>query len=617
MDGIFLADEDGIYVAVNASGHAMLGYEPGELIGKPIALITLPHELGRVTENFAILDQGKTLLQEWQLLRKDGSLMQAEMSIQKLNDGLVMAQVRDISVRKLVEFERIMTEAKLRDSEARFRSYFELPFFGIAITSLEKGWVDVNDRLCEMFGYTRDELKNLTWSELTFPEDLSADVAQFNRVLKGETEGYGIDKRFVKKDGSIFPTSLSVRCVRKPDGPVNYFVAVIQDISERKQVEQQLLQSQKVESIGRLAGGVAHDFNNLLTSMLGFSEFALNQLPDDSPARPNIERVIESAKRGAALTQQLLAFARKKIVRPEPLNLNRVIEHLLPLLRRLIGEHIELAARHDPALGTVLIDAGSIEQVLVNLAVNARDAMPNGGSLTLETRSTTITEPEPTDPDLKPGEYVQVAVRDTGSGMTPEVLAHAFEPFFTTKPTGQGTGLGLSMCHGILKQAGGHISIESEIGRGTSVNLFLPKVQHTPAAARTEKAVQQPHGGTESVLIVEDEPLIREFSLIALSRLGYRVSCASNGAEALELAQTLQPPPDLLITDVVMPKMGGNDLAARLARVFPQMKIVFVSGYTDDAMALGGVLDEDVHFIQKPYTAAVLASTIRTVLDKR
>jgi len=345
LDGIFLADADGIYLAVNPSGHRMLGYEPGELIGKPITSNIFPEDLTRLAENYRKLEEGKSLQQEWRLVRKDGSIMQAELSIQQLADGLVMDQVRDINLRKLVEFERGMAEAKLRDSEARFRSYFELPFFGIAITSLEKGWMEVNDRLCEMFGYTREELRNLTWSELTYPDDLSSDVAQFNRVLMGQIEGYGLDKRFIRKDGSVFPTSISVRCVRKPDGSVNYFIAVIQDISERKQVEQQLLQSQKVESIGRLAGGVAHDFNNLLTTMLGFSEFALNQLPEDNPARPNIERVIESAQRGAALTQQLLAFARKKIVRPEVLDLNKVVDHVLPLLRRLIGEHIELISR--------------------------------------------------------------------------------------------------------------------------------------------------------------------------------------------------------------------------------------------------------------------------------
>ncbi|MBP6715796.1 MAG: response regulator [Acidobacteria bacterium] len=408
---------------------------------------------------------------------------------------------------------------------------------------------------------------------------------------------------------------------REPDGSVLWH-GFISDITTRKATEQardeleaQLRQAQKVESIGRLAGGVAHDFNNLLTSVLGFATLAKGKLPPGSPASRDLDRVIESAERGAGLTQQLLAFARRRIVHPEVVNLHSVLGRIGPMIRRLLGEHIELVVDSSSRLGAVKIDVGSVEQLIMNLSLNARDAMPQGGTLTIRAETVTLSAAQARlFVDVAEGPHVRLVVDDTGSGMPADVQARVFEPFFTTKPVGQGTGLGLAVCHGIVQQAGGHILARSEEGRGTTFEIYLPVVE-AALPVPPVRAVHAPPRGTETLLVVEDDSTILTLVSQVLARLGYRVLSASDGPSALEMYGAPDVPIDLLLTDVVMPRMSGRELALRLLERRPGLKVLYASGYTADAIVQHGVLDPQVEFIQKPYTPASLAARVRLVLD--
>ena len=609
-----------IYASRQADRH--LGYSLAQLqaMGENVmAEIFHPDDLAAMPgmlKRWDSVRDGEVLESEFRVRHADGTyrwFLTTSSVFERDAQGLVKTVVgsaQDITQRKLAELAR-------QAADVRFRSIFELPLIGISITSLEKGWLEVNDRLCEMLGYTRAELMKLTWAELTHPDDLEPDVVLFNSVLRGDMEGYSMDKRFIRKNESVIHTALSVRCVRQATGKVDYFVALLQDISDRKLAEEHLRQTQKVESIGRLAGGVAHDFNNLLTSILGFCELARMKSPPDAPALPYLDRVEESTQRGAALTRQLLAFARRQIVKPEAVALNTVLERLEPMLKRLIGEDIDLLFKFARDLGIVKIDVGSLEQVVMNLAVNARDAMPHGGKLTFETRNIDLgAEYARTRVDFEPGPYVLLAASDTGDGIAKEILDRIFEPFFTTKPVGQGTGLGLAMCHGIVKQADGHISVYSEPGKGATFKIYLPRVNESlavPAAGSNQMAAV----GSETVLLAEDDVSVRELASHILLEMGYRVIVANDGVHALELVTKEQAPISLLVTDVVMPRMGGSELAQQLTQLHPHIKVLYTSGYTEDAIVHHGVLQDGVNFLAKPYSPATLAKKVRAVLDMK
>ncbi len=391
-------------------------------------------------------------------------------------------------------------------------------------------------------------------------------------------------------------------------------------LSARKQLEAQLFQSQKMEAIGQLAGGIAHDFNNLLMVMAGYMELALETLPADQPVYSDLLEAHKAAQRAATLTRQLLAFARKQIIDLRVLNLNSLVLELDKLLRRVLGEHIDLITQPAPDLGLVKVDPGQIEQVIVNLVVNARDAMPNGGKLTIETANTVLgIDYAHQHAGVAPGEYVMLAISDTGSGIDAVVQQHLFEPFFTTKEPGKGTGLGLATCYGIVKQHGGHIGVYSEVGHGTCFKIYLPHVADVKASSdvlfpRGEaKAVRQ---GTETVLVVEDEPPVRELTCRVLREQGYTVLDATNGKEALHKVHAYAGARiDLLVTDMVMPRMGGKALADQLMAVYPHIKVLFVSGYTTDAIVHHGRLDLGTNFLSKPFTPTALIRKVQEVLD--
>jgi signal transduction histidine kinase/CheY-like chemotaxis protein len=396
------------------------------------------------------------------------------------------------------------------------------------------------------------------------------------------------------------------------------------DVTRRKEhearearLQDQLRQAQKLESIGRLAGGVAHDFNNLLTSILGFVQLAREELPDDAPAAELLDATVAAARRGAGLTQQLLAFARKKIVRPEVVVLDDVLRGMTPMIRRLVGENLDVDLSLESDRGAVRIDVGGIEQVVMNLVVNAKDAISGTGRIVLETRTVHLDDAYGRDhPETTPGDYVTLSVRDTGSGMTPDVAAQVFEPFFTTKPVGEGTGLGLAMCEGIVRQAGGNISVESTPGVGTTFKVTLPRVHAAASPAARAVAAAPSARGSETLLLVEDEPAILRVAQRVLGGLGYRILTAADGVEALDVAARHEGPIDLLVTDVVMPRMGGRELAARLAVARPSMRGLYSSGYTADEIAAGGVLGAGIDLLQKPYEPAELAARVRAVLDR-
>jgi signal transduction histidine kinase len=384
-----------------------------------------------------------------------------------------------------------------------------------------------------------------------------------------------------------------------------------------RQSEEQLRQAQKIEAVGRLAAGVAHDFNNFLTAIVGHSEILLAQMDADDPRRKSAQQIEQVACMASALTRQLLTFCRKQVIEPRVLELNTVILNIERMLRRLIGEDIEFITSLDSAAGRIKADPGQIEQVIMNLAVNARDAMPNGGKLTITTANATLDKNHLKNfPDLCAGDYVMIAIADTGTGMSEEVKAHLFEPFFTTKPPGKGTGLGLATCFGIVKQNAACIKVHSELGRGTTFKIYFPQVQSAVEPSRVCITPTESAGGGETVLLVEDEPAVRELAVAILREKGYAVVEAVNGEEGLRMARQHDGKIDLVLTDVVMPVMGGKEMADALRTSHPDSKVLFTSGYTDNALMYRGVLQSNVRFLQKPYLTATLTRKVREVLDE-
>nr|MBA3321444.1 response regulator [Pyrinomonadaceae bacterium] len=413
------------------------------------------------------------------------------------------------------------------------------------------------------------------------------------------------------------------------DGELTGYRGTDRDVTDRIRAQQaliekeeQLRQAQKMEAIGQLAGGVAHDFNNLLTAILGYSELLLRELPPDAaPSRHKVEEIKHAGERAATLTRQLLAFSRKQMLQPKVLNPNVVALGVEKMLRRLLGEHLELRLKLEPAVGLIKADPGQLEQVVINLSINARDAMPEGGKLLVETRNVELDEHYAgrRADVVRPGRYVMLAVSDTGTGIEPQIQERIFDPFFTTKEQGKGTGLGLSTVYGIVKQSEGHLWVYSEPGRGTTFKVYLPRVDEpadlAAAGATTVPAAAVP-GGAETVLLVEDEEIVRELTREMLELIGYRVVAAADGAEALEIARR-QPAnwPGLLLTDVVMTRMSGRELSGRLRAFHPQVKTLFMSGYTEAAIVQHGVIDSDIAFLPKPFTLDDLARKLREVID--
>ncbi len=737
--GIVQATRDGKLLMVNQRFCDLLAYTQTELLEMTVTDVTRPEDIDLSLNSMERLWAGETraVLIERFYVRKDRSLVSANLALSVVRDVsgnplYFIAAVEDTT-------ERRRAEEALRESEERLRMIFEHAAVGIARISLDGKWLMVNQRLCDIVSYTQAELLERTFWEMTPDEDLDGSFAGREALLAGESETCALEKRYVRKDGSLVWLHVSVSLVRDASGDPESFLSVIEDISERKQAEQalvrlataveqagesivitdtdgtiqyvnpaferttgyardeiigqnprvlksekqdsafygdlwetiqrgdvwtghftnrkkdgslyeeeatispvrdasgnvvnfvavkrdvtkevglenQLMQAQKMEAVGQLAGGIAHDFNNLLTAVIGYSQLALRNLGDRDPLRADICEIEKAGLRAAELTGQLLAFSRKQVFQPKKLALNALVTDLQKMLRRLIGEDIELAALLDLELGTVKADPGQLQQVIMNLIVNARDAMPEGGKLTIETANVDLDSDYAAQHfEVIPGAYCMLAISDNGFGMDEETRSHIFEPFFTTKGLGRGTGLGLSTVYGIVKQSGGHISVYSEPGHGTTFQIYLPRVVELAEDEDLRREPLSLPNGDETLLLVEDEAAVRELAARVLREYGYTVLEASDPSQALRaIDEHSADEVQLLVTDVVMPQMSGRDLAEHLAPLRPDMRVLYVSGYTDRAIVHHGVLDEGTPFLQKPFTAEALVSKVREVLD--
>jgi hypothetical protein len=505
--------------------------------------------------------------------------------------------------------ERTMAEA-LRASEAQYRLLFEdhpQPMWVFDRETL--AFLAVNKAAIARYGYTRDEFLAMTIRDIRPPEEVPAlqELVRTSHAGLMQSEG---SWRHRRRDGTTFEVEVTRHTLTFAGRPAGLVMA--QDVTERRQLEAQLRQSQKLESLGRLAGGVAHDFNNLLTVIGGYAELLALDLPASDTGQAEAQAILQATGRASALTSQLLAFARRQPITPRLINLNQLVEESGSMLRRLIGEHLALVVETDPALRPVFIDPGQFEQVLMNLVVNARDAMPAGGTITI---ATTQLSASSSDGQRQPmglsGSHALVMVRDTGTGMAPEVLAQVFEPFFTTKAAGKGTGLGLAVVHGVVTQADGRVWAISEPGRGTTVTIALPQAHLPHTELATPEVVQLIAGGNETILLVEDDPHVRELAAQALRGYGYQVRVAVDGADALIQAQP--DPPQLLVTDVRLPQQTGPEVAARLHVLYPELRVLFISGALEEA----GDSSLPAPLLPKPFTPRSLAQAVRAALDSQ
>ena len=617
-NGVLISDAAGTILWVNPAFAALTGYRPDEVMGQTPQLL----KSGTQDEAFyrtlwATILAGRVWRGEIVNRRRDGSLYTEDMTITPVRStggGIThfIAIKQDISERK-------RTEDALRESEARLRSAFEETAVGMTIQDLEGRYLRVNAAFCRMVGYSESELLTMSWQMLTHPEDMEIEVESL--LLRGDAGAHQIEKRYVHREGHIVWASVNVSLVRDRDGRALHFIVQVQDITDRKRVEEeralleaQLRQAQKMEAIGRLAGGVAHDFNNLLTVIQGRSALLERLVAPESPLRRHVELIEHAGLRAAALTRQLLVFSRQQVLEPKVLDVSALITGLEPMLRRLIGEDVEFVTASTPPVGRVKIDPGQLEQVILNLVVNSRDAMPAGGRLRVETMNVELDAGYAAlHPGVAPGPCVLLAVSDTGVGMDEATRARIFEPFFTTKGE-HGTGLGLATVYGVVKQAGGTVHVYSEPGHGTTFKILLPRVAEMPEP-RSASADTPPPRGTETVLLVEDEEALLHLTREVLAQEGYTVLEARHGVEALVVAAQHPDPIHLLLTDVIMPQLNGRELAERLVAARPGLRVLYMSGYTAGAIEQHGVLDAHISFIPKPFTPVQLARKVREVLD--
>jgi PAS domain S-box-containing protein len=718
--------DERLAMAMGADAFLLKPMEPEAMLAA-IRRTLAQRDEGKLPSRRARPQEDRVLLQEYN-----------QVLLQKLEEKVLETEHANLELRREVA-ERERAETRLRDSEMRFRATFEQAAIGIAHIGLDRRFLWVNDRICAMTGYRREELLGLSFADLSLPEDVAPDDAARQAMMDGRLDRYNREKRYRRKDGSLiwvelvstplrdeqgaarffvtvfsditdrkqaedslrqrdraiqvvsqgivmadarqpehpiiyvsagferltgysaaevlgrncrmlqgaetdretvarlrdaiaaarpieveivnhrkdgtpFWNALSLNPVRDEDGTLACFVGVQTDVTERKRLERDLLQAQKMEAVGRLAGGIAHDFNNHLTVITGYSEEILAHPTLEPAVRESVTAIARAGDRAAELTRQLLGFSRQTMLQPKVIDLNQAVTETGRLLQRLIGADIAFSMVLASDLARVRVDPAQLDQVLMNLTVNARDSMPQGGRLTIETANVTISEGyATTNMDCRAGPHVMLAMSDTGAGMRPEVQARIFEPFFTTKEIGKGTGLGLATVFGIVQQSQGCIHVYSEPGLGSTFKIYLPAVTQPPDAP-TQIRPAPAARGQETVLLVEDDEGVRKLAQIGLGMKGYKVICARDGAEALTMAEDAGPI-DLVLTDVVMPRLGGPELVRALRARHPTLKVLFMSGYTDDSVVRHGLMDASVAFIQKPYTPRSLAAKVREVLD--
>src|SRR5574341_1457167 len=606
-ENISITDLDGRFTFVNQWFLQGYGYQEHEVLGHRVSLIDSPRNPPGLQEQIRAATAAGGWSGELWNRRKDGGDFLISLST---------SQVRDAEGRVIGLLGVWSDITELTASERKFRELVESAPVGIYQSTAEGRIQTANTALARMLGYDSvEELQTRSLTDIYYDlHDREELIRRFDPIGRAS----GVELMWKKKDGTPIRIQLDAHTVRDAGGRTLYYEGFVRDVTERARLEEQLRQAQKMEAIGQLAGGIAHDFNNLLTAILGFSSLLLRDKAHPHPRQRDVEEIRDAATRAAALTQQLLAFSRKQVLQPAELDLNEVVQGVETMLRRVIGEHIELATVLAPGLGAVLADHTQLEQVIVILAVNARDAMPRGGTLTIETAEAELDPGYVAGhPGVQPGRYVLLAVSDTGIGMDAETRARIFEPFFTTKGVGVGTGLGLATVYGVVQQSGGHIAVYSEVGRGSTFKIYLPRVEATSQTPAERLAARTPAGGSETVLLVEDEKAVRTLARQSLEQFGYRVLESGSGQQALLLAQGYREPIDLLLTDVVMPGMSGRELAERLTRVRPGLRVLYTSGYTDSAIVHHGVLDPGVAYLPKPYTPDAVARKVRELLDAR
>ncbi|MBI5594101.1 MAG: response regulator [Deltaproteobacteria bacterium] len=609
---------------LTAVENKVAGFDAGgvDYVTKPIEIDLV---LSRIRTHLALRAVRRELEAQNERLRDEiVERKRAEDEVSKLNTDLERrVEERTLELKTANEqlkeemFEREQAKGALRKSEERFRAlyednpsmYFTIDAQGVVLS--------VNPFGAEQLGYRTEELIGQSALNVFHPDDKDAVQRQLAACLRKSGEVSNWELRKIHKNGNVLWVREAARAVIGSDGK-SMVLVVCEDITERKNIEEQLRQAVKMEAIGTLAGGVAHDFNNLMTAVMGYSDLSLKKIAKDDPLRRDIEQIRKAGERAAALTSQLLAFSRKQVVQPKVLDLNQVIAETEKILRRLIGEDIDLVSVPGPALARVMADPGLIGQVIMNLAINARDAMPQGGKLTLETANVCLGEAyAQRHIGVEPGRYVMLAISDTGSGMNEMTLSRIFEPFFTTKEKGKGTGLGLAVVYGIVKQSNGHIWVYSEPGRGTTFKVYLPCAeQETEIVGLDAGSAELLRQGSETILLVEDDDIVCDLASFSLRMYGYTVIEAHDGDEALKICCEHEGPIQLLVTDVVMPGMSGRELAKKFESLCPAMKVLYISGYTDNAIVHHGILDAGAAFLQKPFTPEALARKVREVLDE-
>jgi len=621
LTGIYI-HVGGLLKFVNRRFTEMLGYVLEELIGRQYWDFVHPEDREMVRNISLARARGDKAPYEYEFrhLKKDGKTLwvhNLSTVIQYQGQTANMGNLAQIDDRK-------QAEKALSESEALFRRMFNQAPIGAAMVSLDYRYLMVNEALCRITGYSAEELTSRSVADISHPDDIEGDVAQAQRLATGEIDRYGIEKRYLHADGSVVWVHNNVRLIRDEQGQALYFLPMMENINDRKRAEQakakleaQFQQAQKMESVGRLAGGVAHDYNNMLSVIIGYAELAIDKMAPSDPLHGDLQEIYAAARRATEVTRQLLAFARQQTIAPAVLDLNTTVEGMLKMLRRLIGENINLAWLPYSDLWPVKMDPSQLDQILANLCVNARDAITDVGKLRVETQNVTLDEAYCTNHlGFIPGDFVMLAVSDDGCGMDREKQEHIFEPFFTTKLVGKGTGLGLAMVYGIVKQNDGFINVYSEPGQGTTFRIYLPRYKGMITDAMEEKTTPIPEGKGEWVLVVEDDAAVMKLTAKILDGLNYTVVTAQTRGKAMDLIKRHVQRIELLLIDVVMPEMNGRDLANEIRSICPNIKTLFMSGYTADVIAQHGVLEEGVNIIQKPFATQAMASAVRKALEE-